>query len=143
MSDTQTTVSNFSMNPWKDVYYKNEYSISKEWFSNNTSTDIPSIFYAEYIDELPPVVFMIKNRINGHFQELMDIKGFSNIAHGRVIIDGKNIKFIWIFITTDIPTEMKNSSLYPCCKWEKKDKDDSKFNTIMFNEPDTEFIDYK
>lgn len=147
MSEQQETPINqvieFTMNQWKDIYYKNEYQTSKEWFLIHISDDNPCMYYAEYVDDLPPIDFMIKNRINGYFQELMDVKNFSNIAHGRVIIDGKNIKFIWIFVNTDIPSEMKNSALYPCCSWEKITKEDIKFDTIMFNEPNIEFIDYK
>ena len=143
-SDKQPVIQfDMNMNTWKDIYYKNEYLTSKGWFFSHVTGDTPSIYYAEYTDELPSIDFMIKNRINGYFQELMNVKNFSNMAHGRVIIDGKNIKFIWIFTTAYIPDDMKYSALYPCCKWEKITKDDTRFDTIMFYDSDTESIDYK
>ena len=145
MSDSPATPQtiSFSMNQWKDIYYKNGYLYSKNWFLIHSTDVIPSIFYAEYIDDLPQLEFMINNRINGYLQELMNVNQFSNIAHGRVIIDGKNVRFVWIFVTTDIPNEMVNSTLYPCCKWEKITKNDKLFDTIMFNESDNNFIDYR
>ena len=136
-------ITSFNMNKWKDIYYKNDYDTSRNWLLANSNNVFPSIYYAIYTEDLPPMEFMVNNRINGYFQELEGTKGFINIGHGRAIMRDGKVIFIWMFTTTEIPDEMKNSSLYQCCSWEKITRDDSRFDTDMLFEEPTNYIDYK
>ncbi len=130
-----------NMNIWKDIYYKNNYITSKEWFDNNMNDAV--IYYSKYIDELPSMDFMIINRINGYFQELESIKESKNIIHSRSIINNNHVEFIWIFLSSDIPQIILDCNLYPCCTWNKITKNNPLFELIMFEDQNTTFIDFK
>ena len=102
------------LNEWKRVYSNEPVETAKEWLMQNFDENFFSLYYVKYTESLPPLDFMKSNLVNGYYQSFEG--KMHKIAFASCLI-GENVEFIWLFQGKEIPTEMKESSLYECSEW--------------------------
>lgn len=110
-----------------------------EWFNKTYDKKKAVLYYAKYkYDDVPSVLFIRSNKINGYYQQLNN--KLHRLAFGVGVWHDKTLSYVWVFRGKEVPKEMKDSSYYKSCDWEELEQTDGRMWEHLYPEDGEKYV---